>query len=163
MVFLGLHSSGKTFGLKFYENTTIDGAEYYKLVRYTCIPQLKALNNPQGTLDNMIWQQDGAKVHRTIRSLTYFDGQFADRMIAMDSYQGHDWPARSPDCNPRNFFCWGYLKSKVFSPKPANMAQLKARIRLEVGRLDSDMIRRACMDVKTRAQKVIAAEGGYIE
>ena len=40
---------------------------------------------------------------------------------------------------------------------------LNSRIRLEVGRLDSDMIRRACMDVKTRAQKVIAAEGGYIE
>ena len=143
MVFLGLHSSGKTFGLKFYENQTIDGAEYWKLVRYTCIPQLKALNNPQGTLDNMIWQQDGARVHRTTRVLTYFDGQFADRMIAMDSYQGHDWPARSPDCNPLDFFCWGFLKSKVFTPKPAIMAQLKARIRQEVDRLDPAMIRRA--------------------
>ena len=116
MVFLGLHSPGKTFGLKFYENETIDGDEYWRLLRYTCIPQLKEINTPQGTLDNMIWQQDGARVHihRTKRVLTYLDGQFGDRMIAMDSYRGNDWPARSPDCNPLDFFCWGFLKSKVF-------------------------------------------------
>ena len=46
MVFLGLHSSGQTFGLKFYENQTIDGDEYWRLCRYTCIPQLKQLNTP---------------------------------------------------------------------------------------------------------------------
>lgn len=163
MVFLGLHSSGKTFGLKFYEDKTIDGDEYWKLLRYTCIPQLKALNNPQGTLDGMMWQQDGARVHRTQKVLTYLDGQFDDRMIAMDSYQGHDWPARSPDCNPLDFFCWGYLKSKVFSPKPGSMEELKARIRQEVDRLDPAMIRRACMDVKGRCQKLIVSNGGYIE
>ena len=53
MVFLGLHSSGKTFGLKFYENEIIDGSKYCSLVRYTCIPQLKVLNNPPGTLNSM--------------------------------------------------------------------------------------------------------------
>ena len=90
MVFLGLHSSGKTFGLKYYENKTVDGNEYWKLTRYTCIPQLKALNHNPGTLDNMTWLQDGAKVHRTVQVLTYLDGQFADRMLAMDSHQGHD-------------------------------------------------------------------------
>ena len=43
------------------------------------------------------------------------------------------------------------------------MVQLKARIRQEVERLDPAMIRRACMDVRDRCQKVIVSGGGYIE
>ena len=32
----------------------------------------------------------------------------------LDTIQRHDWPARSPDLNPMDFFYWGFLKSKVF-------------------------------------------------
>ena len=81
----------------------------------------------------------------------------------MDTIQGHDWPARSPDLNPLDFFCWGFLKSKVFSPKPQTMRELKARIIQEVADLDRSMIRRACADVANRCHKVLAAGGGYIE
>ena len=34
MVFLGVHGSGTTWGLKIYENETIDGAEYYNLLTF---------------------------------------------------------------------------------------------------------------------------------
>ena len=44
-----------------------------------------------------------------------------------------------------------------------SMEELKARIRQEVDRLDPAMIRRACMDVKGRCQKLIVSNGGYIE
>lgn len=163
MVFLGLHSSGQTFGLKMYQNQTIDGNEYWRLCRYECIPQLKQLNNPQGTLQGMTWQQDGAKVHRTRKVLAYFDGQFGDKMFAMDTIQGHDWPARSPDLNPLDYFCWGFLKSKVFTPKPNTMEELKNRIRQEVASLDPDMIKRACGDLKHRCRAVINSGGSFIE
>ena len=153
---------------KFYENETVDGDAYYRLVRYTCIPQLKAINQPPiggptGTLDKIKWQQDGARVHRTKKVLGLLDGQFGENVIGMDSYRGQDWPARSPDLNPLDFFCWGYLKSKVFSPMPADIDALKARIRQEVADLDPAMIKRACLDVKTRCEKLIAANGSYIE
>jgi hypothetical protein len=98
----------------------------------------------------MTWQQDGACVHRTRKALAYFDGQFGSKMLAKDSIQGHDWPSRSPDLNPLDFFCWGFLKSKVFSPMPHTMQQLKTRIRQEVANLDQAMIRRACADVNAR-------------
>ena len=133
------------------------------MCRYTCIPQLKQLNTPPGSLQGMTWQQDGARVHRTRKALVYFDGQFGSKMLAMDSIQGHDWPARSPDLNPLDFFCWGFLKSKVFSPMPHTMQQLKTRIRQEVANLDQAMIRRACADVNARCTRVVDAAGGYIE
>ena len=104
MVFLGVHGSGRTWGLKFYENETIDGAEYYRLLRYNAIPQLKAING--GTLQGMPWQKDGAKVHRTKQVINYLDGQFGDKMLAFDSRQGVEWPPRSPDLNPLDFFVW---------------------------------------------------------
>ena len=164
MVFLDLHSSGQTFGLKLYENQTIDGEEYWRLYcRYTCVPQLKQLNNPRGTLQGITWQQDGAKVHRTRKVLAYLDGQFGEKMFAMETIQGQYWPARSPDLNPLDFFCWGYLNQKMFMPKPATMQQLKARIRQEVLNLDRDMIRRACADLTDRCQRVISSGGGFIE
>ena len=114
-------------------------------------------------MEGMTWQQDGARVHRTRKVLQYLDGQFAEKMFAMDSIRGQDWPARSPDLNPLDFFCWGYLKSKVFLPKPGNMEQLKLRIRQEVASLDPVMIRKACSSVYHRCSRVIAANGGYIE
>lgn len=161
MVFMGLHSSGKTWGLKFYQNKNINGDEYYKLLRFKCVPRLKQIND--GSLNGMWFQQDGATVHRTGRVLRYLDRQFGQRMMAMSSIQGHDWPARSPDLNPLDFFAWGYLKSRVFRPRPATMPQLIARIELEVKNLNSDMIKRACLDIKTRCQRVIASSGGFIE
>ncbi|CAF5082377.1 unnamed protein product, partial [Rotaria sp. Silwood1] len=39
-----------------------------------------------------------------------------------------DWPARSPDLTPCDFFLWGYLKDIVFQNPPATIIELKQRI-----------------------------------
>ena len=65
--------------------------------------------------------------------------------------------------NPLDFFAWGYIKSKVFRPMPATMPQLITRIRQEVNNLDPEMITRACLDIKTRCQRLISSDGGFIE
>jgi hypothetical protein len=43
-----------------------------------------------GTLDWMTWQQDEAKIHRD-KDMQYLDGQFGDKMLALDSTQGVKW------------------------------------------------------------------------
>ena len=40
----------------------------------------------------------------------------------------------------------GYLKSKVYRPKPHNMEELKNRIMEEIQMLDPEMITRDCRD-----------------
>ena len=57
----------------------------------------------------------------------------------------------------------GVLKEMVFKPRPRTMAELKDRIKLEVRNLDPAMIRRACLDVRSRCERVIEADGGFIE
>ena len=65
--------------------------------------------------------------------------------------------------NPCDFFLWGYLKSKVYTPKPANLDQLEQNIINEINAIPPAMIRRALLDVRKRALKVIANNGGYCE
>ena len=43
------------------------------------------------------------------------------------------------------------------------MRDLKNKITMVVNQLDSNMISRAVFDVRNRAQRVIEANGGYIE
>ena len=85
--------------------------------------------------------------------MQYLDSQFEDRVISRKSVRGRDWPARSPDLNPLDYFLWGFLKSKVYSPWPRNLDELEANIRREVGNLQPAMIRRVIIDTKVRALK----------
>ena len=83
MVFLGVNGNGKTFGLKMWEKESIKGGDYNKLVRFTCVPQIKNIAESDGrSLEDQYWQQDGATVHRTGKVLRYLDGQFGDRFLA---------------------------------------------------------------------------------
>ena len=56
-----------------------------------------------------------------------------------------EWPPRSPDLTPCDFFLWGYVKSKVYFPAPATMEQLMERIRHEADELrrDPELVRGA--------------------
>ena len=57
-----------------------------------------------GSLESQYWKQDGANVHRTMKVLRYLDGQFGERMLAMDSLRGRDRAAGSSDLNPLDYF-----------------------------------------------------------
>ena len=107
-----MHSSGAKFSLKIYpmvgpDRQKIDSDWYYWLCRNSCIPEVKQIN-PQmpNTTQLCYWQQDGASIHTTDRVMRYLDGQFGPRVISRKKIQGTDWPPRSPDLNPCDFFLW---------------------------------------------------------
>ena len=122
---------------------------------------LRRSNN--GNLNNLWWQQDGAPCHVTQQNMQYLDSQFQNRIISRNSINGIDWPARSPDLNPCDFFLWGYLKSKVFCPKPNTLDDLETNIRREVQRIPPEMITRAVLNIKERALKCVQNNGGHFE
>lgn len=84
-------------------------------------------------------------------------------MIGLD----HDpeWPPRSPDLNPLDFFLWGYLKARVYITPPASIQDLENRIRAEIQTLKRQrgMIRRAVGDMENRAQRCLALNGAQVE
>ena len=160
MVFCGVKADG-LFGFKIFENQNMNGELYHTHLQHRVFPFLRETNG--GTLDGLYWAQDGAPCHTSDRNMRYLDRLFGDRVISHRSIRGRDWPARSPDLNPLDFCVWGLLKSKVYTPKPRTLEELRGNITREVGQLDQAMLNRAILDVKARCQKCIAANGGYFE
>ena len=160
MVFCGVNRDG-TFGLKFYRNMAMDGPSYHSLLQYHVMPRLRQWNG--GDLDRLVWTQDGAPCHVTDQNMRYLDRQFGDKVVSRKPIRGRDWPARSPDLNPCDYFLWGFLKSKVYTPRPNTLDQLQANIEREVAALDPQMIRRALMDIRVRAHKCKVNNGGHVE
>ena len=87
-----------------------------------------------------IWQQDGAKTHPAKMVMEWLDGIFQERMIALKSLRGDSWAPYSPDCNPCDFFLWGYLKGKVYNPLPSNITTLKRNIKSKYERIPEVMV-----------------------
>ena len=71
--------------------------------------------------------------------LLYPSFLFCNLFISRKPINGIDWPARSPDLNNCDFFLWGYLKSKVYCPKPRTLDDLENNI----GLLQPSMILRS--------------------
>jgi hypothetical protein len=71
------------------------------------------------------FQQDGAPPHYAfcvcVREWLdmHFEGRWIRRCGPLE------WPARSPDLSPPDFFLWGVLKDLVYKNKPRNVDELK--------------------------------------
>ena len=158
MVFCGIRTTG-IFGLKFYQNEKMNGAKYHRLLQYNVLPELREVNG--GNLNNLTWTQDGAPCHTARANIAYLNRQFDGRVVSKGA--DREWPPRSPDLNPCDFFLWGYLKSKVYYPKPNNMNELQQAIEREIRQLSPDMCRKAVLDLRNRAENCINKNGKCFE
>ena len=88
---------------------------------------------------------------------------FPNHIIAL--HHNPEWPPRSPDLTPCDFFLWGYVKSRVFVSPPANVDDLRQRIVREIDHVKRDqmMIKRAVRDMIRRARMCIQEGGRHIE
>ena len=63
------------------------------------------------------------------------------RVIQNDCRDFNNLPPRSPDATPCDFFLWGYVKDQVYVPSlPANIPELKVRIRTAIETITVDML-----------------------
>ena len=86
-----------------------------------------------------------------------------NRVIAL--HHNVEWPPRSPDLTPCDFFMWGYLKNKVFATPPQNINVLRQRIidEFNVLRQQPEMIRNAVRDMHKRTILCVERNGGHVE
>ena len=87
--------------------------------------------------------------------MRYLDNQSEDTVSSRRCLRGREWspcPLTSP---PLDFCLWGFLKSKVYSPRPSILNQLQANISREVAQIDPVMMRRAMLDTRARPVKRI--------
>ena len=77
--------------------------------------------------------------------------------------RSHEWPARSPDLMPCDFFPWGWAKEEVYWAKPRTMEQLEDRIRNVITNVPVDFLQKAVDSIPGRLRKLVDAAGAYIE
>jgi len=107
------------------------------------------------------WMQDGAPCHRGIIVKNRLKDVFGDRIIGV----GHDveWPPRSPDLTPCDFFLWGHLKNEVYKTPPTDLQELRNRIiqSATVLKNNPEMIKNAMRSMRKRCQKCLENGGGH--
>ena len=87
---------------------------------------------------------------------------FPGRVVSLG--QDPEWPARSPDMTPCNFFLWGYLKERIYRVPPVSLQDLEDNIVHEINHLrDRDLVRDAVRDMISRAHRCINLNGAQVE
>ena len=164
-VWVGLCGNGKLIGPFFFEGS-VNGVKYLEMLNEKVFPKLVELFGDQfdgGHFSRLWWAQDGAPAHTALDIRDWLAEFFQNHIIAL--HHNPEWPPRSPDLTPCDFFLWGYVKSRVFVTPPASVDDLRQRIIHEIDHVKRDqmMIRRAVRDMIRRARICIQEGGKHIE
>ena len=74
-------------------------------------------------VENLYFQQDGATSHAAIITINLMKETFGERLIFRND--PINWPPKSCDLTPLDYFLWGYVKS-VYADKPKTFNDLEA-------------------------------------
>lgn len=162
-VWIGLVGNGTILGPHFFEGN-VNGINYLAMINNHVVPELYRIfgRRADGGVQRAWWFQDGAPAHRRNIVRDRLQALFQDRVVGLG--HAHEWPPRSPDLTPLDFFLWGYLKSKVYQTVPRNLNDLRQRITREVTALRRlHFVRRAFNDMRARAQRCLVLQGAQVE
>ena len=74
-----------------------------------------------------------------------------------------EWPARSPDLTPCDYWFWSYVKNQVFQVDIIDREHLEARITETITAFPLHMYRNSFREFITRCELCIQNEGAHIE
>jgi hypothetical protein len=136
---------------------------YLEALNSTVFPHIVSLHSSQLCAKDLIFQQDGATVHVGAQVRDALNQSLPKRWIGRRGCI--DWPARSPDLTPIDYFLWIYMKNKVYKRKFRKLEDLKARIKEEFDALRTNkcIIKRVTASVNNQILECISNNGNIIE
>lgn len=144
----------------FFIDGALNAVKYRQLLQERIIPALRQFENETG---RQVWfQQDGAPPHYALTVREILNNQFGHRWIGRGG--GINWPARSPDLNPLDFYYWGRIKSAVYTNvPPADIDELKQRIITASREIPENHIDNVVHGFYDRLGHCLAMNGGIFE
>ena len=76
--------------------------------------------------------------HTATRIINLLKGQFGDNVISRNGPV--NWPPKSCDLTPPDYFLWGYGKSMVYDDKPTTLEALKVDINQAINRIRPEIL-----------------------
>lgn len=116
---------------------------------------------PLNIRTTMWLQLDGAPPHYHREVRRFLNANFRNKWIGRSGCQ--NWPPRSPDLTPPDFFLWGYIKEIVYSTPPTTQQDMKIRIRDAFESVTPQMLSRVKNGFEKRIRKCLEMEGRHFE
>ncbi|GFT89372.1 uncharacterized protein TNCV_4386611 [Trichonephila clavipes] len=133
-------------------NVTVNGDRYRAMITNFFIPEL---NNHD--VQELWFQQDGATCHRARATIDVLKDTFGDRLISR--FRPVNWPPRSCDLTPLDYFLWGYVKSLVYADKPQTLDHLEDNIRRVIADIWPQMLEKVIENWTSRLDYIRASRG----
>ena len=111
----------------------------------------------------MWFMNDGAPPHFSRIARQYLNDHFPGKWIGRNG--SVEWPPRSPDLNPIDFYLWGNVKSEVYCTPATNFDELCERIVATFGAIRNrpDQLERVRESMMRRLNGWVAANGQNFE
>ncbi|GFT96668.1 putative transposable element [Trichonephila clavipes] len=108
-----------------------------------------------------LWfQQDGATCHTARATIDFLKYTFGDRLYSR--FGPVNWPPRSCDLTPLDYFLWGYVKSLVYADKPQTLDHLEDNIRRVIGDIRPQMLEKVIENWTSRLDYIRASRGSHM-
>ncbi|GFV95830.1 mariner Mos1 transposase [Trichonephila clavipes] len=131
-------------------NVIVNGDRYRALITNFFIPEL---NNHD--VQELWFQQDGARCHTARATIDLLKDTFGDHLISR--FGPVNWPPRSCDLTPLDYFLWGYVKSLVYADKPQTLDHLDDNIHRVIADIRPQMLEKVIENWTSRLDYIRAS------
>ncbi|GFV87594.1 transposable element Tcb1 transposase [Trichonephila clavipes] len=116
------------------------------------------LNNHD--VQELWFQQDGATCHTAHTTIDLLKYTFGDRLISR--FGPVNWPPRSCDLTPLDYFLWGYVKSLVYADKPQTLDHLEDSICRVIANTRPQTLKKVIENWTSRLDYIRASHGSHM-
>ncbi|GFV72309.1 transposable element Tcb1 transposase [Trichonephila clavipes] len=113
-------------------------------------------NSPNHGL-KLWFQQDGATCPTARATIDLLKDTFGDRLISC--FGPVNWPPRSCDLTPLDYFLWVYVKSLVYADKPQTLDHFEDNIRRVITDIRPQMLKKVIENWTSRLDYIRASRG----
>ncbi|GFY10934.1 transposable element Tc3 transposase [Trichonephila clavipes] len=108
-------------------------------------------------MEELWFHQDGATCHTARATIDLLKDTFGDRLISR--FGPVNWPPRSCDLTPLDYFLWGYVKSLVYADKPQTLDHLEDNIRRVIADIRPQILEKVIQNWTSRLDYIRASRG----
>jgi hypothetical protein len=141
----------------FFFDQTVNAVRYLHLLQTEFFPKVDEMKLAKF----VFFQQDGATPHTSSAVIYWLKWKTQDRLLSLKG--NVDWPARSPDLTPPDFWLWGVLKEKVYSRPHETVRLLKQNSIDAVHSIPALEAQKAVQTIKERLKRCIENKGGHVD
>ncbi|GFV36639.1 uncharacterized protein TNCV_1033151 [Trichonephila clavipes] len=125
--------------------------------RMLLVKEEQSADEVKNASQELWFQQDGATCHTARATIDLLKDTLGDRLISR--FGPVNWPPRSCDLTPLDYFLWGYVKSLVYADKPQTLDYLEDNIYRVIADIRPQMLEKVIENWTSKWDYIRAGRG----